>query len=77
MSVSIQEVSDIKAYLVHRIMREAFAEYDGILRPPSGALRETVGGIVQLVGCTLFGTPPDRPLNEITVPTTDAKRDLV
>lgn len=34
-------------YLVYAVMREAFEEYRGVLTPPSGALRESVGDIVK------------------------------
>lgn len=33
------------ALLVYRIMREAFAEYENVLQPPSGANRETVDDV--------------------------------
>lgn len=34
------------APLIHRIMREAFAEYENILQPSSGANRETVDDVI-------------------------------
>ncbi len=33
------------AALVHRLMWEAFAEYDGVLEPPTGALAESVADV--------------------------------
>jgi ribosomal protein S18 acetylase RimI-like enzyme len=36
-----------EASLVHRIMQAAFAEYIGVLDPPSGANRETVADVEQ------------------------------
>ena len=43
--VRVVRAATADAPLVHRIMREAFAEYDGILQPPSGALRESVADV--------------------------------
>jgi ribosomal protein S18 acetylase RimI-like enzyme len=37
------------APLVHRLMWEAFAEYDGTLEPPTGALMETVADVVAAI----------------------------
>jgi ribosomal protein S18 acetylase RimI-like enzyme len=37
------------APLVHQIMREAFAEYLGVLQPPSGAHSETVSDVEQAI----------------------------
>lgn len=35
--------------LVHRLIMEAFGEYEGVLTPPSGALSETVASIRETV----------------------------
>jgi ribosomal protein S18 acetylase RimI-like enzyme len=45
--ITFVEVAD--AALVHRLMREAFAEYDGVLEPPSGALTETVADVTAAI----------------------------
>jgi GNAT superfamily N-acetyltransferase len=37
------------AALVHRITQEAFAEYRGVLDPPSGAHEETIGDVEQAI----------------------------
>lgn len=47
MSLEIRLATLEDAPLVHRIMREAFAEYDGLLNPPSGANSETVTDVEQ------------------------------
>ncbi|WP_224753239.1 GNAT family N-acetyltransferase [Paenibacillus terricola] len=39
-SIEIREAVIDEWPIVHRIMREAFEEYRGVLHPPSGALRE-------------------------------------
>lgn len=44
-SFTIREASDDELIVVHRVMVEAFMEYDGVLQPGSGALRETVDSI--------------------------------
>jgi hypothetical protein len=41
----IQEAGFEEIEIVRQIIFEAFKEYDGVLNPPSGALRETVDGI--------------------------------
>jgi len=41
-ALRIEFASADDAHLVHRIMRDAYAEYDGVLTPPSGAVSETV-----------------------------------
>jgi ribosomal protein S18 acetylase RimI-like enzyme len=41
----IREARHEEIEIVHGIMIEAFAEYIGILQPPSGALRETIQSI--------------------------------
>jgi predicted N-acetyltransferase YhbS len=38
----IREAKADEIYIVHRIMQEAFKQYNGILHPPSSAMRETV-----------------------------------
>lgn len=55
-----------EAPLVHRIMQAAFAEYAGVLNPPSGANRETVadveeamaqgGAVLAWDGATVIGS---------------------
>jgi ribosomal protein S18 acetylase RimI-like enzyme len=37
------------AALVHRLMWEAFAEYDGVLEPPTGALAESVADVAAAI----------------------------
>ncbi len=64
----------IDAALVHRIMHEAFAEYRGVLDPPSSAHAETVGDVAralaagggalawlgaEAVGSARYGRQPD------------------
>lgn len=41
--IALATVED--AALVHRLMWEAFAEYDGVLEPPTGALAESVADV--------------------------------
>jgi ribosomal protein S18 acetylase RimI-like enzyme len=41
--IELASVAD--AALVHRLMWEAFAEYDGVLEPPTGALAESVADV--------------------------------
>jgi ribosomal protein S18 acetylase RimI-like enzyme len=41
----IREAGFDEIEIVRQIIFEAFKEYDGVLNPPSGALRETVEGI--------------------------------
>jgi len=45
--ITITEATVDDAPMVHSTMREAFLEYDGVLNPPSGAMRLTVDDIVQ------------------------------
>jgi ribosomal protein S18 acetylase RimI-like enzyme len=47
MSLEIRLANTDEASLVHRIMQAAFAEYIGVLDPPSGANRETVTDVAQ------------------------------
>ncbi len=42
MNLSIRLATIEEAPLVHKVMQAAFAEYIGVLNPPSGANRETV-----------------------------------
>lgn len=50
--ITITEATVDDAPTVHSTMREAFKEYDGVLNPPSGAMRLTVDDIVQKLGGT-------------------------
>ena len=74
MTLRFQLATAEQAHLVHQITREAYAEYDGVLNPPSGALSETVADVqqamskggallawdnVQVVGAARFQTYPD------------------
>lgn len=45
MPLRIELATAEQAHLVHQTMRAAYAEYDGVLIPPSGALRETVADV--------------------------------
>ena len=45
MTVRIGRAEPGDAAVVHRVMHEAFAEYQSVLRPPSGAHRETVADV--------------------------------
>ncbi|GMK41526.1 N-acetyltransferase [Paenibacillus sp. CCS19] len=47
MSVHIREAAIEEWATVHRIMREAFEEYRGVLNPPSGALREELADTIR------------------------------
>ncbi|WP_276357661.1 GNAT family N-acetyltransferase [Cohnella caldifontis] len=50
LDVIIRQAEDDQLPIVHRIMREAFEEYQDILNPPSGALREEVDDIRKKIG---------------------------
>jgi ribosomal protein S18 acetylase RimI-like enzyme len=45
MNLQIRLATREEAPLVHQIMQAAFAEYTGVLNPPSGANRETVADV--------------------------------
>jgi ribosomal protein S18 acetylase RimI-like enzyme len=45
MEFAIKKASDSEIDIVHSVMQEAFMQYKGVLRPPSGALRETMDDI--------------------------------
>jgi ribosomal protein S18 acetylase RimI-like enzyme len=47
MTLRIELATPEQAHLVHQAMRDAYAEYDGTLIPPSGALRESVADVQQ------------------------------
>ena len=47
MSLKITNATLEEAPLVHRLMRQAFAEYEGVLAQPSGANRETVEDVIE------------------------------
>src|SRR5262245_22310721 len=47
MTLQITPATPDQAVLVHRIMQEAFAEYVGVLHPPSGTHAETVDDVVR------------------------------
>lgn len=47
--VRITHATPEQAPLVHRIMLEAFAEYKGVLDPPSGAHAETVEDVLRVM----------------------------
>ncbi|MDF2959708.1 MAG: family N-acetyltransferase [Paenibacillus sp.] len=49
MAVTVKEACIEEIPVVHRIMREAFEEYDGVLVPPSGALSETVEDVIRKI----------------------------
>jgi ribosomal protein S18 acetylase RimI-like enzyme len=74
MTLRIELATPEQAHLVHQAMRDAYAEYDGTLIPPSGALRETIADVQQamtkggallawddgeVVGSARFETYPD------------------
>ena len=81
-----------QADIVHRVMRAAFAEYEAVLRPPSGALGETVadveramadGGAVlawcgdEPVGSARFGVRPDHVhVDRVAVQPTHRRRGV-
>ena len=45
MNLTVRLATIEEAPLVHRIMQAAFAEYIGVLNPPSGANRETIADV--------------------------------
>jgi ribosomal protein S18 acetylase RimI-like enzyme len=45
--ITLASIED--APLVHRLMCEAFAEYDGVLEPPTGALMESVADVAAAI----------------------------
>ncbi len=47
MTIRIELATPEQAHLVHQCMRAAYAEYDGVLTPPSGAVGETVADVEQ------------------------------
>ncbi|MGQ9888198.1 MAG: GNAT family N-acetyltransferase [Aggregatilineales bacterium] len=49
LGLQLTRVTLADAPLVHRTMREAFAEYQGVLNPASGAFRETVEDVIAAV----------------------------
>jgi ribosomal protein S18 acetylase RimI-like enzyme len=50
MTLRIELASHEQAELVHQTMRAAYAEYDGVLTPPSGAASETVADVLAAMG---------------------------
>jgi GNAT superfamily N-acetyltransferase len=49
MHIDIRLASLDEIYLVHAVMREAFEEYQGMLTPQSGALRESIEDILKKI----------------------------
>jgi ribosomal protein S18 acetylase RimI-like enzyme len=49
MDLVITKATKTELEIVHAVMRAAFAEYQAVLNPPSGALRETVDDILNKV----------------------------
>lgn len=47
--ITITTATPEQAPIVHRMMIEAFAEYLGVLEPPSGAHRETVADVLDVM----------------------------
>jgi ribosomal protein S18 acetylase RimI-like enzyme len=45
--IQVRRAEPAEAELVHRVMRAAFAEYEGVLRPPSGANEESVADVAR------------------------------
>jgi GNAT superfamily N-acetyltransferase len=63
-SVRVTRASLRDAAVVHRIMLEAFAEYSGLLQPPSGAHDETVADVREAMrrGGAVLAWDQDRPV---------------
>ncbi len=45
--ITLTDATEDQASIVHHIMHEAFAEYLGVLEPPSGAHVETVADVIE------------------------------
>lgn len=60
----LREARTDEAAVVARIVKMAFAEYDGHLHPPSGALGETTGKIAKKMegGCAVLAVLDDEPV---------------